>query len=284
VADVQVKFARVNGLNTRYYVAGDGPTVVLVHGVGMTADIWIRNIDALSSDHRVIAPDLLGCGFSEGVTDPTTPPVYAMVEHLLSLFDLLEIDDCSIVGSSLGGWLTILAQAQRPQIVRALVLVACESVLHGDLGELRSIFEASYRNGLSAFSDATLEGGRRRIARLVFDLASVPEVVHLLQLTSQSLPDARTAFESRLAGLRRISAEDCSALADGIAAVSVPVLLVSGAQDVRGDPATAARLSEELNCEHVMFHECGHLPQLEHWEEFNRIVAEFLSQQSTRLP
>jgi pimeloyl-ACP methyl ester carboxylesterase len=62
---VKIKFANVGGINTRYICEGEGPTLVLIHGIGHSADVFYRNIDALARDYFVIAPDLPGHGFTE---------------------------------------------------------------------------------------------------------------------------------------------------------------------------------------------------------------------------
>ena len=62
---MKIKFANVGGINTRYMCEGDGPTLVLIHGIGHSADVFYRNVDTLARDYFVIAPDLPGHGFTE---------------------------------------------------------------------------------------------------------------------------------------------------------------------------------------------------------------------------
>ena len=62
---MRVKFADIGGVRTRYLYAGDGPPLLLLHGVGMSADGFLRIIDPLASRFSVFAPDLLAHGFTD---------------------------------------------------------------------------------------------------------------------------------------------------------------------------------------------------------------------------
>ena len=56
---MEVAFADIDGVRTRYYHAGEGQarTLVLLHGLGISADSWARNIDPLAAHFRIVAPD-----------------------------------------------------------------------------------------------------------------------------------------------------------------------------------------------------------------------------------
>ena len=98
-------FASIDGAATRYYLAGSGYPLLLVHGVGVSSDIWLRNIEALSADFTVCAPDTLGHGFTEtgayrgGALQPY------LVDHLAQLVEHLGFQDFQAVGSSFGALL-----------------------------------------------------------------------------------------------------------------------------------------------------------------------------------
>ena len=59
---MRVAFTDVDGIRTRYFYEGSGPTLVLIHGLGISADSWTRNIDALAEHFTVYAPDMIGHG------------------------------------------------------------------------------------------------------------------------------------------------------------------------------------------------------------------------------
>lgn len=69
---MKAAFCEINGIATRYLWAQDGddrPPLLLLHGIGLSADSWCRNVDALSDGRMVVAADMLGHGF----TDPVRP-------------------------------------------------------------------------------------------------------------------------------------------------------------------------------------------------------------------
>src|ERR1700733_5431369 len=93
----------VNGkARTRILFEGAGKPLVLIHPIGFSADIFIRNIDVLAERRRVIAIDLPGHCFSERLSFGTLPPQLASVRHLLSIADELGIKTFDVLGSSYG--------------------------------------------------------------------------------------------------------------------------------------------------------------------------------------
>ena len=89
---MRVKFTEVNGIPTRYHHEGSGYPLLLIHGVGVSGECWLRNIDALAEDFQVIAPDCIGTGFT-GIGDwQGGPPHPYTVKHLIGLADQLGFD------------------------------------------------------------------------------------------------------------------------------------------------------------------------------------------------
>ncbi len=105
---------------TVYFEGGTGPTLVLVHGVNDQAGTWATVAPALARTHRVIAPDLPGHGESEPRDGAL--PLSMMVDRLDAL--LATESDITLVGNSLGGWLSILYALKRPEKIARLVLEA----------------------------------------------------------------------------------------------------------------------------------------------------------------
>ena len=112
----------LGGLNVRYYEAGSGPAVALVHGAGASGKIWRKQFGPLSGRFHVVAPDLPGfggSGFSPAIND-----VCGYSGFLLSFLSALKIDAASFVGSSMGGWASCCLAAARPDRVERLVLIS----------------------------------------------------------------------------------------------------------------------------------------------------------------
>lgn len=273
---MRVHFENIGGARTRYFRAGAGPAVLLLHGVGMTADSWCRTITPLSRDFDVIAPDLLGSGFTESGDYRGGPPHDAMLAHLTALIAHLGLGDVALVGSSFGAALSILLYHRVRDLVSALVLVSSGSSFK-TAEELVEMYRRAAANGRKAFSDPTLETCRNRLANLFFDREKIPLEALLMQLTPMALPDALAAFDRRMEGMTQLEAMRPYAIGDKLAAIKKPILAVWGKQDPRGDFATANRVLGALpQIRLEAFDQCGHLPHLEQSEKFIAVVRDFL--------
>ena len=117
----------VDGARLSYAVGGDGPAVVLVHGLGGTVENWRALAPELARSHRVLVPDLPGHGLSE--------PLPGNVRHLdpyalavAAMLDAEGIDRAAWVGHSLGGVVALCAAVRRPEMVRGIVLAGAAGI------------------------------------------------------------------------------------------------------------------------------------------------------------
>src|ERR1041384_2518978 len=119
---MNVKTETLHGRSMSYREAGTGPVLLLVHGMGGSAENWQAVIEPLARDHTVIAPDLPGHGQSEpGGGD------YSVVGLAAGLRDLLLVlghERATLVGHSLGGGIAMQFAYQFPEIAERLVLVS----------------------------------------------------------------------------------------------------------------------------------------------------------------
>ena len=126
----KAKFIDVDGIQTRYFDSGQGKTIVLVHGgnfgsphgADCAAD-WNLNFDGLSAESRVIAVDKIGQGFTD---NPKTDEEYTMetvVNHALRFLEILELEDCHLIGHSRGAYLTCRMTLQNPARIKSNIMV-----------------------------------------------------------------------------------------------------------------------------------------------------------------
>ena len=103
--------------------AGDGPAIVLTHGLGDDARTWDAVADRLRRTHRVVAWDLRGHGRSDA---PSSPDAYSREVAVADLAGIVDRVDApvTLVGHSLGGYLSLFLALQHPELVGALVLVS----------------------------------------------------------------------------------------------------------------------------------------------------------------
>jgi pimeloyl-ACP methyl ester carboxylesterase len=114
------------GARLRYAVGGDGPPLVLVHGLGGTIENWRAVAPPLAASHRVLVPDLPGHGHS--ATLPEARSIDALAESVLEMADAEGMQDAVWIGHSLGGVVGIRAAVLRPDAVRGLVLAGAAGI------------------------------------------------------------------------------------------------------------------------------------------------------------
>ncbi len=273
---MKIKFANVGGINTRYICEGDGPTLVLIHGIGHSADVFYRNIDALARDYFVIAPDLPGHGFTERMDLAGGAPQPLFVRQLELLLDKLGIGTYSVLGSSFGGLLACLMTLSRPSKVHELIVVGSGGAFHST-DEQRHTLQKVLANASGAMLEPTLESCRSRLAAICYDPNAVAEEILLTQLTSYGLGDRFEAFKSAISGyLASLNSEDCRVYGR-LEAIKSRTMIVTGREDSRASVESHVKAKERIaGAELVILDSCGHLPYMEHVDTFNRIVLEFL--------
>jgi len=272
---VKARFIDIDGVSTRVLWAGSGPAVLLLHGVGMSGDTFIRNIDALAQRYSVFAPDMLGHGFTASAAFDGAPQP-AMVGHLGRLADALGLDRYSALGSSYGALVAGLMWFDRPERVDNLVIVGSGSAFH-PAGEQRETLEAALANASRAMGEPTLESCRARLAAICHDAETVAEEILLTQLTSYALPDRFDAYKATIRGLIGTIESDEHRIYSRLEQLRARTLIVTGRNDIRADWRRHVEARRRMpNARLVVFDACGHLPYMEHPAEFNDIVGTFL--------
>src|SRR3954470_18290078 len=112
----------LHGHRVRFHRSGEGPLLVLLHGIASTADTWSPVVAGLAARHTVIAPDLLGHGHSAKPRGDYSLGAYA--SGVRDLVAALGYDRATVVGHSLGGGIAMQFAYQFPERVERLVLIA----------------------------------------------------------------------------------------------------------------------------------------------------------------
>lgn len=162
------RWTAVRDLPVRHREAGEGPPVVLVHGLGVSADYWVRNgAPIAAAGYRVLAPDLPGFGHTEGAEDGLTVPEQA--EALAAWADALTLGPAVYVGHSLSCQTVLQLAADAPERVRGLVLAGPTGAPGRTLArQAWGLFLDTFREPfrlLPTIVDAYLRAGPRRFAR-----------------------------------------------------------------------------------------------------------------------
>jgi pimeloyl-ACP methyl ester carboxylesterase len=279
---MRVHFADVAGVRTRWYAAGQGVPLVLLHGVGVPAEIWASVIPRLSARFHVLAPDLLGCGFTDTGNLGPGAPHGPIMSHLQAWLSQLGVARFAVAGSSFGAVLATHLSLAAPDRVRSMILVSSGSAFLDDV-ELGEMYARVRTNGLSAFDDPTLENCRRRLSRVLGPKAELPQALLTAQMISCALPHARDAFLRRVDALADIECWRAWRVEQRFDEVVAPVLAIFGGKDPRADIARGRERLAALRAplEIVVFDEAGHYPQIEEPDRFCQEVERFLEFTST---
>jgi pimeloyl-ACP methyl ester carboxylesterase len=274
---MRANFVTVDGVPTRFYEAGKGETILLVHGVGSSADTWIGTVKALASQFRVIAVDLLGHGMTGDGSYEAGPPQPAMVKHILALKDHLGLRRLSLCGSSYGAMIALFAYFEIKSCVDRLVLISSASATLAPAERLRAV-EAAYANTVAAYDKPTWQTSLERMRRLFHDPTRVPEDIALIQLTLFSLPGRRERFEIFMHGLMEPESAQVWRVDNRFGEIEVPLLMVWGKNDKSVDAARALELARQVpEAYFAEIPDCGHIPHLEQPDIVNPILAAFFS-------
>src|SRR4051795_5360104 len=119
-------YRTIHGYRRAYRVAGSGPVILLIHGIGDNSTTWNTVQSKLAQRFTVIAPDLLGHGESDKPRADYS--VAAFANGMRDLLAVLDIDRVTVVGHSLGGGVAMQFAYQYPQLVERIVLVAAGGV------------------------------------------------------------------------------------------------------------------------------------------------------------
>ena len=266
----------VGGLTTRYFVAGSGPPLVLLHGDGESAFDWSWTLPILARTRRVYAPDLPGSGDNAKKADVS---LASLERFALSFLDATGIGRSAVVGSSLGGLVALRLALAEPSRVSALVLVASSGLGRAVNLGLSSLVVPGYGDLAIAWGGTTSGAAQRARARarLLFarpgraPRAWVSEQ-HRLARTPGFLAAQLAALRAELdpLGQREI-------LLDRLDRLTMPTLVVWGERD-RILPASQARaaLARLPKGSLEVIPDCGHLPHIEWPDRFAEALGGFL--------
>jgi pimeloyl-ACP methyl ester carboxylesterase len=269
----------LHGQRVCYREMGEGPALVLIHGITSSSENWSAVASRLAEHHTLLAPDLLGHGSSAKPRGDYSMGSFA--SGLRDLMAMLDIARATIVGHSLGGGVAMQFAYQFPELVERLALVSS-----GGLGrEVHSFLRAATIPGaeltLPLLASRRLLGAGRAVGRAL-DRVGIKlghDVVEMARgHASLNDPQTRAAFVHTLRAIvdprgQRIRATDRLYLAS-----QLPVLIVWGARD-RIIPVSHGYRAHELvpGSRLDVFERSGHFPHLDEPERFTRTLLDWIA-------
>jgi pimeloyl-ACP methyl ester carboxylesterase len=267
----------VVGARTNYVEMGEGPPLLLVHGLSGCWQNWLENIPHFARTHRVVALDLPGFGSSPMPPWELTIPAYG--RFVRDFCERAGIGRCSIVGNSMGGFIVTEVAITEPERVDDLTLVSAAGITWARAR--REPAEMAARVGRAA-APLMLRFELSAIRRPRFRRQAFAGVFHDPNALRRELlwENVVPAFQSPgyFDAMRNLVGYD---IRHRLEEIGVPTLVVWGRND-RVVPVPAALSYRERigdNAQLVIFDECGHVPQMERPVRFNRLLEAFLARE-----
>lgn len=239
--------------NFRYIDEGDGPTLMLLHGLFGALSNWEGVVNHFSKKYRVLIPMLpiyempIKEAGLEGLTD--------FVEGFVKF---MKLNDMTLIGNSLGGHVALIYTLRNPDDVRRLVLTGSSGLFENTMGGsfpkrgsydyIKERVEYTFYNPETATDDLVKE---------VFETTrSIPKCMRIVAI-------AKSAQRNNLA--------------KEITKIQLPTLLIWGLNDTITPPMVAHEFNRLIpNSELHFIDECCHAPMMEHPDKFNKILDRFL--------
>jgi 2-hydroxymuconate-semialdehyde hydrolase len=258
------------GIETNYHDQGSGHPLLMIHGSGPGVTGWANwrlNMPALAAHARVIAPDMVGFGYTD-VPAGTQYKLDTWVRHLVAFLDALEIERTDVVGNSFGGALALAMAIRHPGRVRKLVLM-------GSVG-----LSFPITPGLDAVWGYTpsVQNMRKLLDVFAFNRQLVSDELAELRYRASIREGVQEAFSQMFSPApRQQYIEALASREEDLRALPHETLVVHGREDKVIPLSNSMALASMIpNAQLHVYPHCGHWTQIEWAEAFNTMVAAFV--------
>ena len=260
-----------NGIVTNYHDIGSGFPVLLIHGSGPGVSAWANwrlTIPALAAGRRVIAPDMVGFGFSERPAG-IRYGLDTWVAQAIGLLDALKIEQADLIGNSFGGALALALAIRHPTRVRRLVLMGAAGVSFPITPGLDAVW--GYQ--------PSIQNMRQLLDIFSFDHTLMSDELAELRYRASIQPGFQEAFSAMFPAPRQNGVEALASREEDIRALQHETLVIHGREDQVLPLSNSLTLAQWISRSQLhVFGRCGHWTQIEHAARFARLVSDFLAE------
>lgn len=258
------------GIATNVHISGAGDPVLLLHGSGPGVTAWANwrlTIPVLAEHYRVIAPDIVGFGFTER-PDGICYDMPTWTGHVLGVLDSLGVDRCHVIGNSFGGALALSLAIHHPERVNALVLMGAAGVPFDLTPGLDAVW--GYEPSVEAMEDL--------LGIFAYDQSLVGRDLAELRYRASVRPGVQEAFSRMFPAPRQQALDAITHRVEDVAAIAAPALIVHGRDDRVIPMSNAEQLLSLIDDSELhIFGRCGHWTQIEYADAFSSLVLDFLA-------
>jgi len=271
--DYRHTFVNAGGLRTRALQAGHGQPVIMLHGTSGHLEAFIRNIVVLSNNFECHAIDMMGHGYTDSPLESYRIPRY--VRHVIDYMDVCGIEKANFVGESLGGWVSGRLAADFPDRVDRMILVAPGGTVANP-----SVMQRIKTSTRAAVMSTDIGLTRERLQLLMHDSKNVSEELVETRHYIYHRPEFVENIDRLLCLQEMENRTEDILTAEQMGRIKAPTLIVWGADNPFGDIPEARGMNAAIPGSVLeIYGECGHWPQHEHAERFNRDANQFFAEE-----
>jgi pimeloyl-ACP methyl ester carboxylesterase len=288
------KYVMVDDYRTRFFEAGSGNPLLLLHGGGWTgfgAISWYATIIPLSKSFHVFAPDQLGQGYTDAPKNPNEwGHIRVRADHIIKFIEKLKVGKVNLIGLSQGGWICAYLALKRPELLNKLVIVSSGSTSGSAAGNYHQT--ADYKGPQptrprkimrsNEFERTTQEGLRAFIQALRYSDVDEEYLTHLLPISkkwfvrSQSLGERMLTDDKVKRELMEMYFIDGKHISEHVKDIKLPTLLIWGKQDHTNIESGVELFKRIPNSQIHIFDNARHFVHVDQPEDFNGLVTWFL--------
>jgi 2-hydroxymuconate-semialdehyde hydrolase len=254
-----------------YHDHGQGFPVLMIHGSGpgVSAFVnWRLVMPELAKQRRVLAPDMVGFGFTERPVD-ISYNMDTWVQQAVNFLDALELPQVDLVGNSFGGGLSLALCIRHPERVRRLVLMGSVGVSFSITPALDAVW--GYQ--------PSFENMRKIMDVFAYDRGLVNDELARLRYEASIRPGFHESYAAMFPAPRQRWVDALASSEEAIARISQETLIIHGRDDQVIPLQNSLRLSQLISRSQLhVYGRCGHWTQIEHSARFAQLVSAFLAE------
>ena len=245
--------------------------VMMIHGSGPGVTAWANwrlVIPELAKHRRVVAPDMLGFGYTERPGDNTYNRE-RWVAHAIGVMDSLDLEKVDLIGNSFGGGLALALAIEHPERVRRLVLMGSVGVSFPITKGLDEVW--GYQ--------PSLETMRRLMDVFAFNKGLLTDELAEMRYQASIRPGFQESFAAMFPAPRQRWVDNLASREEDIRALPHETLVLHGREDEVIPLEASLKLAELIDRAQLrVFGRCGHWTQIEHAGRFARLVNDFFDE------
>lgn len=260
---------RIGDCTLNYHDQGTGEPILLIHGSGPGVTAWANwrgVIPVLSKRARVIAPDMLGFGYSQCPSTLTLDPD-VWVAQLIGLLDALDLPAVSVVGNSFGGAIALALAHRYPERVKRLVLMGAVGLSFPISEGLEKVW--GYQPSIKAM--------RELMGVFAYNRNLITDDLVRMRYEASVRDDVQSRFSRLFPAPRQAGVEMLALPESALRELPHNTLIIHGRDDLVIPLEVSERMLRLIpHAQMHVFGECGHWVQIERAEEFTRLLSNFL--------